>query len=137
MRLYPIRKLLFAALALVLLLTACAPRRTLYVGGPVLTMDAHAADLNSLPIGDVRTVGDIVSRLQTQAEKSSGDWVLGLGYDDTRLAPEGHPTRQDLDRVSTTQPVAAIHVSGPPRGRQCSTSSPRTVVILRDAPSPR
>lgn len=75
-------------------------------------MYARAADLNSPPIGTVHNVDELVTRLQQQAKETSGDdWIFGAGYDDSMLEPEGHPTRADLDRVSTTQPVAAIHIS--------------------------
>jgi predicted amidohydrolase YtcJ len=36
--------------------------------------------------------------------------VFGVGYDDTQLGR--HPTRDDLDRVSTELPVIAVHISG-------------------------
>lgn len=37
---------------------------------------------------------------------------MGWGYDDTLLAEARHPTRADLDRVSTRHPVWIVHVSG-------------------------
>jgi predicted amidohydrolase YtcJ len=37
-------------------------------------------------------------------------WIFGIGYDDALLGR--HPTRQDLDKVSTTVPVMATHISG-------------------------
>ena len=71
------------------------------------------ADLNSPPIGPVETLDDLVARLKEQAERTgSGDWVLGMNYDDTLLAERRHPTRADLDRVASDRPVAAIHISG-------------------------
>lgn len=76
-------------------------------------LEALAANLNSPPIGDVRTIDDLLERLRARAaDVSSGDWVVGFGYDDTLLAERRHPTRDDLDRVSTRHPVAAMHISG-------------------------
>ena len=37
---------------------------------------------------------------------------MGVGYDDSLLAEGRHPTREELDEVSTSMPVAISHVSG-------------------------
>jgi len=42
----------------------------------------------------------------------AGEWVSGFNYDDTLLAERRHPTRAELDAVSTDHPVVATHVSG-------------------------
>jgi predicted amidohydrolase YtcJ len=74
---------------------------------------AHATDLNSPPIGSVRGIDDLVNRLREQAERrKAGEWVVGMSYDDTLLAEARHPTREDLDHVSTELPVGIVHVSG-------------------------
>ncbi len=74
---------------------------------------ARVADLNSPPIGEIETIDELVERLTGKAaELSRDDWVIGVGYDDTLLRDNRHPTRTDLDRVSLEQPVAAIHISG-------------------------
>ena len=36
---------------------------------------------------------------------------MGLGYDDSLLAEQRHPTKDDLDAVSTDHPIYLIHVS--------------------------
>ena len=46
------------------------------------------------------------------AETPAGEWVQGRGYDDTLLAERRHPTREDLDRVSTEHPIYISHTSG-------------------------
>ena len=70
------------------------------------------ADLNSPPIGQVKTMDDLVAQLVSKArDTDEGDWVMGMGYDDTILAEKRHPTREDLDRVSTRHPVVAWHIS--------------------------
>ena len=35
-----------------------------------------------------------------------------MGYDDSLLEEQRHPTREDLDAVSTINPIYLIHVSG-------------------------
>ena len=70
-------------------------------------------DLQSPPAGPVEDLAGLVARLGARArETPEGRWVIGIGYDDTLLAEGRHPTRRDLDRVSTRHPVAAVHVSG-------------------------
>lgn len=70
----------------------------------------HYADLRSPPVGAARSISDIVASLRRQ-RGDEDEWIIGLGYDDTLLAERRHPTTADLDTVSTSRPVAAIHVS--------------------------
>jgi len=165
--------LLIASVILSLVALACGSERTVYHGGPILTLnandevvealgiegeriaavgskaevlawagdsarivdlegraivpgfvDAHGhfpgegvyskvVDLNSPPIGTVEDLDDILALLSERAAETSGDdWVIGMSYDDTLIAEGRHPTRRDLDLVSTTLPVAITHVSG-------------------------
>jgi predicted amidohydrolase YtcJ len=74
---------------------------------------ALVVDLNSPPIGDIETIDDLLDRMRTRAaETADGEWVVGFSYDDTLLAENRHPTRDDLDKVSMQHPVAVVHVSG-------------------------
>jgi len=76
-------------------------------------MRVVAADLNSPPIGTRNTMTDVLAALSEQAAKTPpGQWVSGFGYDDTRLEEGRHPTREELDQVSTEHPVVAMHISG-------------------------
>ncbi len=43
---------------------------------------------------------------------ATGGAIYGFGYDDSQLAEQRHPTRQELDAVSTDLPVYIIHQSG-------------------------
>lgn len=72
-----------------------------------------SADLNSPPIGNKLDIDDLLAALAVQAEHTDpGNWVSGFGYDDTLLAEQRHPTREELDRVSDEHPVVAMHISG-------------------------
>jgi predicted amidohydrolase YtcJ len=87
-------------------------------------IDAHAhfpgagifavmVDLNSPPIGEIDSIETIVERLRLRAASTKeGEWVVGMGYDDTLLAEGRHPTRHDLDRASSEHPIAIWHISG-------------------------
>ncbi|MEI7953608.1 MAG: amidohydrolase [Verrucomicrobiota bacterium] len=75
--------------------------------------DLYQVDLNSPPLGTVHNIDELVAALKRKAEATApGQWVLGWGYDDTLLAEGRHPTRADLDRVSTRHPVWVAHISG-------------------------
>jgi predicted amidohydrolase YtcJ len=79
---------------------------------PGVGLYALYADLNSPPIGDVRSVDDVVERLAARAaEKPAGEWIVGWSYDDTLLTEGRHPTRRDLDRASQQHPILVWHIS--------------------------
>lgn len=70
-------------------------------------------DLNSPPIGDVKNIDDIINKLKTRvADTKEGGVILGSGYDDTLVTEMRHPTKEDLDKVSTEIPVIITHISG-------------------------
>jgi len=93
------------------------------LGGRVLLpgfIDAHThlqhlgrslvhADLSAADSPD-----DCVTLLAESAEDDASpdderdDWVLGFGYDESTWAESRYLTREDLDRVSETRPVAAF-----------------------------
>jgi predicted amidohydrolase YtcJ len=74
---------------------------------------AVGANLLATPDGDVNTIDDVIDKLKAFGQgpdvKLTG-WIFGVGYDDALLGR--HPTREDLDKVSTTVPVMATHISG-------------------------
>lgn len=68
--------------------------------------------LASPPLGAVTGLAGLVATLKARADDSRrGDWIVGWGYDDTALAEARHPTRRDLDLVSTESPVVVFHAS--------------------------
>ena len=105
---------------------------------------AVGANLLAPPDGTVNTIDDLVARLKTFAAGPDVDktgWIFGVGYDDALLGR--HPTRADLDKVSTTVPVMATHISGhfaavntlglKMIGYDASTPNPEGGVIRREA----
>lgn len=70
-------------------------------------------DLNSPPIGTTTTMDQLIEKLKERADRDSeAAVILGTGYDDTLLEENRHPTKEDLDKVSTTRPVVVTHISG-------------------------
>ena len=77
------------------------------------TLATRSVNLNSPPMGEMRTIADVVAALRQEAtETMSGEWVNGRGYDDTLLEEGRHPTRYDLDQASTEHPIYISHTSG-------------------------
>jgi predicted amidohydrolase YtcJ len=73
---------------------------------------AIAADLNSPPIGTVKTIPEALEVLkEVDAEQPGDGWLIGFGYDDTMLEEMRHFTSAELDSVSTTRPILAMHIS--------------------------
>ena len=63
--------------------------------------------------GKVDSIDGVIRELKKRADATPpGQWVLGGRYDDTKLAEGRHPTRWDLDKVSTNHPIHLRHVSG-------------------------
>lgn len=105
-----------------------------------------STDLNSPPIGNIEDMSQLLERLKDAHEARPDGWLTGFGYDDTLLAEGRHPTREDLDQISATRPIAIGHVSGhlyavnsaalAEIGIDESTPDPKGGVIQRDPTSP-
>ena len=80
-------------------------------------LQALSANLLSRPDGAVNDIAALRQTLGAWAAENrhgfaSTGWIIGFGYDDSQLDEQRHPTRDDLDKVSLTMPVLAIHQSG-------------------------
>ena len=100
-----------------------------------MTLDALA--LHPPPVGDVRTIDDIVRKIRAwiaERDIPPGEMVSGGGYDDSLLAENRHPTRFDLDRASTEHPIVLTHVSG--HLRTANSLALRAAGVTADTPDP-
>lgn len=76
-------------------------------------LDLYEVNLNSPPLGKMNSIEDYVEVLGKRAEITlAGEWIKGWGYDDTLVSEKRHPTKEDLDKVSTTNPIYVNHISG-------------------------
>ena len=93
------------------------------------------ADLNPPPIGGVASMQAVLDRLRAQLAANPQTKVLtGFGYDDTLLAERRHPTRDDLDQVSTSLPIIITHISG--HLSVANSAALAQAGVTRDTPNP-
>jgi predicted amidohydrolase YtcJ len=79
-----------------------------------LAFATQVANIASPPVGSINNIKELQTKLKKFINDSNlkpGEWVMGLGYDDSLLAEQRHPTKDDLDEVSTEHPIYLIHVS--------------------------
>jgi predicted amidohydrolase YtcJ len=80
-------------------------------------VQALTANLLAPPDGEVTDIASLRQVLQDWAAENRETvaqvgLIMGFGYDNSQLAELRHPTRADLDAVSTELPVFLIHQSG-------------------------
>ncbi len=80
-------------------------------------LQALSANLLAPPDGEVRDIAGLQSVLRQWMRDNAGiveriNMIVGFGYDNAQLAELRHPTRHDLDAVSSDIPIIIIHQSG-------------------------
>jgi predicted amidohydrolase YtcJ len=83
----------------------------------MIGLQASTANLLPPPDGtgkDIATLQALLTDWATNNKEAveKVGWIAGFGYDDSQLAEQRHPTRDDLDKVSEDLPVIIIHQSG-------------------------
>jgi len=111
-------------------------------------LQALSANLLAPPDGMVTDIASLQATLSAWAQDNADvveqvNMIVGFGYDNAQLAELRHPTRQDLDEVSTEIPIMIVHQSGhigaansaalDLAGIDASSDSPPGGVIRRDA----
>ncbi|MCG6926623.1 MAG: amidohydrolase family protein [Acidobacteria bacterium] len=80
-------------------------------------LQALSANLLAPPDGEVTDIAGLVRTLEVWTEANAEtvaalNLIIGFGYDQSQLSERRHPTREELDRVSTDKPVIIVHQSG-------------------------
>ncbi|WP_295890468.1 amidohydrolase [uncultured Vibrio sp.] len=78
-------------------------------------MKKATVEMDPAPAGRVNNIKDIQNLFSWELAKrdeDSTDWLIGTGYDAVFLEEGRHPTRHDLDAISTDTPILLIHFSG-------------------------
>ncbi len=61
----------------------------------------------------IKSIEEIIAKLREKADNTPIDrWIVGWGYDDTKLNEKRHPTRWDLDKASSENPVVVRRTCG-------------------------
>lgn len=83
----------------------------------MIGIQASSANLLPPPDGNGKDIASLQTLLRDWADTNQAvvdkiGWIVGFGYDDSQLAEQRHPTRDDLDKVSADIPILIIHQSG-------------------------
>ncbi|WP_228457035.1 amidohydrolase [Chryseobacterium sp. LAM-KRS1] len=75
----------------------------------------QAIDLFPEPYGTVNSIKDLQNTIRKYLKDHAipaNQPVIGNGYDDAIMTEHRHPTRDELDAISKTNPIIVIHTSG-------------------------
>ncbi|WP_288243162.1 amidohydrolase [uncultured Chryseobacterium sp.] len=75
----------------------------------------QAIDLSPTPYGKVNSIKDLQIVIEEYIRKyniPSDQSIIGNGYDDAIMTEHRHPTKEELDAISKTNPIIIIHASG-------------------------
>jgi predicted amidohydrolase YtcJ len=111
-------------------------------------LQALSANLLAPPDGEITDIASLQATLSDWAEENTEvvervNLIVGFGYDNAQLAELRHPTRRELDEVSTDVPIVIVHQSGhigvanslalEKAGIDASSEAPPGGVIRRDS----
>jgi predicted amidohydrolase YtcJ len=80
-------------------------------------LQALSANLLAPPDGEVKDIAGLQDTLRTWLSENAemvdeAQLIIGFGYDQSQLKELRHPTRDELDAVSTELPIIIVHQSG-------------------------
>ena len=100
-----------------------------------ITALASTVDLVPLETADsIPRLQELLAQAIRQRKTEAGQWVQGFGYDHNFLTEHQHPTRQQLDQVSTQHPILIAHASG--HMGVCNTLALEKLGITEQTPDP-
>lgn len=71
------------------------------------------ANVQPLPAGPISSIAQLQEVMKSWDQANpEAIWLMGWGYDDSLMAEGRHPSRYDLDAISTEKPIMLTHVSG-------------------------
>ena len=109
-------------------------------------IDGHSHTANAIsslpkyyppPVGDIDSKEKLLAAVKkTMADEnlSVGEWFVGMGYDNAFFQGNLHPTREELDHISSEHPILLLHVSG--HVAVANSKAFDSLNVTRDTPNP-
>ncbi|WP_294229210.1 amidohydrolase [uncultured Shimia sp.] len=102
-------------------------------------LQALSANLLAPPDGEVQDIASLQDTLRAwiannQPAIDAANLIVGFGYDQSQLAELRHPTKEDLDAVSTDVPIIIVHQSG--HFGAANSAALAAADITRETPTP-
>lgn len=89
----------------------------------------------TLNLEGTTSLDDFLSKVKARVDKAKpGEWVTGRGWIETFWTPQTFPTRGDLDRISTNNPVYLVRADG--HGGVANSAALKIAGIDRNTTSP-
>lgn len=66
------------------------------------------------PVGEIDSLDKLMDAVAVEFKNNppkEGDWFVGGGYDNAFFENNAHPTKEDLDKISTEVPIILVHAS--------------------------
>ena len=84
----------------------------------------------------VRSMDELISKLRENTEKlPEGRWIIGRGYNESKLKEKRFPNRYDLDKASTKHPISVTRQGGHD-GIRVNSLALELAGITKDTPDP-
>lgn len=102
-------------------------------------MDTHlhifGVSRRTVPAADARSIAQLQQMVRTKArELGPGEWIIGMGWDESLLSEHRRPLRADLDAAAPDNPVI-LHREGGHSGAANSLAL-KLAKLTRDSPDP-
>lgn len=76
-------------------------------------MDTGLSELFEIDLSEASSIQDVLDRVSKRvAAAKPGDWIVGAGWDEGKLAERRYPTAIELDQVAPRNPVWLENASG-------------------------
>jgi predicted amidohydrolase YtcJ len=99
---------------------------------------AQQANCFAPPRGPCQSIKDIIAALASHQRKFNipkGEFIIGYGFDETKVSDHRDLTAADLDATFPDNPVAVIHFTQ--HGGICNSAALRKLNLTKDTPTPK
>jgi hypothetical protein len=83
-----------------------------FAGFPLQAVGAKLLPPPDAGVTNIAALQKTLKEWATPENRALTGWIFGAGYDESVMDEKRHPTKQELDKVSTEYPIIIIHISG-------------------------